>query len=60
MTWALRAGQFAGVTALPLALGDIFSFSGRVVCRGNCSALGPWGYFFHNIVAFITCFNLFQ
>ena len=50
---AFVAGQFAGVTALPLAL--------VVVCRGNCSALGFGDTFFsHNIVACITCFNLSQ
>ena len=51
------AGQFAGVTALPLALVILFSLSGRVVCRGNCSALGFGDTFFsHNI----ACFNLSQ
>ena len=55
------AGQFVGVTALPLALVILFSLSGRVVCRGNCSALGFGDTFFsHNIAACITCFNLSQ
>lgn len=55
------AGQFAGVTALPLALVILFSLNGRVVCRGNCSALWSGDTFFsHNIVACITCFNLSQ
>ena len=55
------AGQFAGVIAPPLALVILFSLSGRVVCRGNCSALGFGDTFFsHNTVACITCFNLSQ
>ena len=44
-----------------LGLGDTFFSSGRVVGRGNCSALGFGDTFFsHNIVPFITCFNLSQ
>lgn len=55
------AEQFAGVTALPLALVILFSLNGRVVCRGNCSALGFGDTFFsHSIVACMTCFNLCQ